>query len=114
MKPRSDRFGLPVTTTRPATIDAIDRFTEEVLSHGREAGALLTTAEADPDCALIQAYAGALYLFLQTAEGTARAAPFLARARAAARCATERERLMVAALNAWMTGATDRALDLHR
>src|SRR3954468_20001546 len=102
---RRDLFGLPVTTAFPATVDALDRFTGEVLSHGKQAGDLLAAAEADPDCALAQALAGALYLFLQTAEGTAKATPFLARAKAMAPTATERERLMVAALDAWGNGA---------
>jgi tetratricopeptide (TPR) repeat protein len=114
MPTRRDRFGLPVTTALPATVEAVDRFSIEVLSHGKDAGALLTAAEADPDCAVLQAYAGALYLFLQTAEGVAKAAPFLTRARTLARRASEREALMVAALDAWGAGATDRALDLHR
>lgn len=111
---RHDLFGHAVTTAVPATVEAIDRFTLEVLSHGKEAGALLTTAEADPDCALLQAYAGALYLFLQTAEGMDKAAPYLTRARALVHDATERERLTVAALDAWGAGRSERALDLHR
>ena len=114
MPTRHDRFGHAVTTAIPATIEAIDRFTLEVLSHGKEAGALLTAAEADPDCALLQAYAGALYLFLQTAEGLDKAAPYLTRARGLAHGATERERLTVAALDAWGAGRPERALDLHR
>ncbi|UEM02857.1 tetratricopeptide repeat protein [Skermanella rosea] len=111
---RRDRYGLDVTTEFPATVEAIDRFTGEVLSHGRDAGLLLAAAEADPGCALLQAYAGALYLFLQTSEGAVKAAPFLARARALVGGASERERLMVAALDAWGSGAADRALHLHR
>jgi hypothetical protein len=113
MPTRQDRFGHPVTTAIPATVEAIDRFIWEVLSHGKEAGSLLAAAEADPDCALLQAYASALYLFLQTAEGLRKAAPFLARARTLAHGASERERLIVAALDAWGAGAPERALDLH-
>ena len=111
---RHDRFGHPVTTATSATVEAIDRFTLEVLSHGKEAGALLAAAEADPDCGLLQAYAGALYLFLQTAEGIDKAAPYLTRARTVVSTASERERLTVAALDAWGTGEPERALDLHR
>ena len=32
---RHDRFGHPVTTATSATVEAIDRFTLEVLSHGK-------------------------------------------------------------------------------
>jgi tetratricopeptide (TPR) repeat protein len=111
---RHDRFGHAVTTAMPATVEAIDRFTLEVLSHGKEAGALLAAAEADPGCVLAQAYAGTLYLFLQTAEGLDKAAPYLTRARGLVHGATERERLTVAALDAWGAGRPERALDLHR
>jgi tetratricopeptide (TPR) repeat protein len=114
MPTRHDRFGHAVTTATPATVEAIDRFTLEVLSHGKEAGALLAAADADPDCALLQAYAGALYLFLQTAEGLDKAAPYLTRARGLAHGATERERLTVAALDAWGAGRPEQALDFHR
>ncbi|EWY38494.1 hypothetical protein N825_12775, partial [Skermanella stibiiresistens SB22] len=108
-----DRFGHPVTTASPATVEAIDHFTLEILSHGKNAGALLNAAEADPGCAILQAHAGALHLFLQTADGVAKAAPFLARARELSRGATERERLMIQALDAWGAGDTGGALDFH-
>ncbi len=108
-----DRFGLQVATREPATIAALDRFADQVLSHGKEANAILVGVEADPYCALAQAYAGALFLFLQTAEGRTRSRPYLDRARAAARHGTERERLVVAALEAWWQGDVAGALVRH-
>jgi hypothetical protein len=68
MPTRRDRFGLPVTTALPATVEAVDRFSIEVLSHGKDAGVLLTAAEADPDCAVLQAYAGALGGFKRSSQ----------------------------------------------
>lgn len=111
-----DRHGLPVATTERAVVDAIDRFTVEVLSHGRDAAAILEGAGIDPDCALANACCAALYLFLQTGEGRVRATPWLARARSAAALdrTTERERLFVAALDAWWRGAPEQALERHR
>lgn len=111
-----DQFGLPVATDAPEVVDAIDRFTTEVLSHGKQAAAILDAVVLDPDAALANACGAALFLFLQTADGTARAAPWLDRARRAAahRRTTERERLFVAALDAWWHGAPDAALVLHR
>lgn len=111
---RSDRFGLPVTTRSAAVAEAIDSFTTEVLSHGQQAARVLEAAEADPAAPLAQACAAALYLFLQTAEGLQRAAPWLARARtAAAQGATDRERHLVAAFEAWAAGQPGLALAQH-
>ena len=108
-----DRFDLPVATREPTTIASLDRFAKEVLSHGKAANTILTGTEADPGCALSLAYAAALYLFLQTTEGRARATPYLDRAKEAARRSTERERLVVAAMDAWWRGDIAAALDRH-
>ncbi len=112
---RRDRFGLPVTTEASEVVDAIDGFVAEVLSHGKGAAVILDAAAIDPDATLANAYCAALYLFLQTDEGTRRAAPWLERARqAAARAgATEREHAWVVALDAWARGDVDTALASH-
>lgn len=110
-----DRFGLPVGTDDPVVVGAIDRFAAEVLSHGRDAAAVLDAAVFDPDCALVHACGAALFLFLQTEDGRVRAAPWLERARRAAALdrTSERERLFVAALDAWWRGAPEEALARH-
>lgn len=109
-----DRFGLPVTTTQAAVADGIAAFADEVLSHGQRAAAILEAAALDPQAPLAQACGAALYLFLQTAEGTQRAGPWLERAREAVRHgADERERLFLAALEAWAAGRPEQALARH-
>lgn len=109
-----DRAGLPVTTRQREVVEAIDRFVDELLSHGQQAAVILDAAERDPDAPLAQACAAALYLFLQTREGVQRARPWLARARAAAaRSANERERHLLAALEAWAEGQPRLALARH-
>ena len=112
-----DRFGLPVATDSIEVVDAIDRFTDEVLSHGKGAAVILDAAVLDPHSTLANACCAALYLFLQTAEGRQRALPWLERARrAAARPGsgtTERERALVAALDAWAHGDVEAALARH-
>lgn len=109
-----DRAGLPVTTRQREVVEAIDRFVDELLSHGQQAAVILDAAERDPDAPLAQACAAALYLFLQTREGVQRARPWLARARAAAaRSANERERHLLAALEAWAEGQPQLALARH-
>lgn len=109
-----DRAGLPVTTRQREVVEAIDRFVDELLSHGQQAAVILDAAERDPDAPLAQACSAALYLFLQTREGVQRARPWLARARAAtARSANERERHLLAALEAWAEGQPQLALARH-
>lgn len=112
-----DRFGLPVATCSPEVVAGIDRFAVEVLSHGQGAAAILDAAVLDPRSTLANAHCAALYLFLQTADGARRAAPWLERARHAAAAsgaaATERERAWVAALDAWAHGDVPLALARH-
>ena len=114
---RHDRSGLPVSTNSPEVVDGIDRFTAEVLSHGKNAALILDAAASDPSSTLANACCAAMFLFLQTAEGIARATPWLERARHAASQAsvgaTERERALLAALEAWARGETEIALALH-
>jgi tetratricopeptide (TPR) repeat protein len=106
--------GLAVSTDSPAVVEAIDRFVTELLSHGQGAAVILEAAESDPQSTFAQAGAAALYLFLQTTEGVQRAQPWLTRARAAAaHRATERERLLLGALEAWAQGQPQAALARH-
>jgi len=111
--------------TRPAPIhpagspdvaDALARFSHELVSHGKEAAAILPVAEAAPDHTLVQACAAALFLCLQTAEGPRRAAPWMRRALDAAGRpgVAEPARLFTAAIAAWFDGDMDRAIDRHR
>lgn len=110
---RHDRFGLALSTGTDAVAAAVSDFAFEVLSHGQRAAAILPLAEAEPGAPLPQALVAALYLFLQTAEGVQRARPWLARAQAAARHANARERLLLAALEAWAEGRPALALQRH-
>ncbi|WP_298826648.1 tetratricopeptide repeat protein [uncultured Piscinibacter sp.] len=109
-----DRAGLQVSTGQREVVEAIDRFVDELLSHGQQAAMILDAAERDPDATLAQACAAALHLFLQTSEGVQRARPWLVRARtAAARGASAREHLLLAALEAWADGRPQDALAHH-
>lgn len=89
---------------------ALDAFAEDLLGYRAEIGRIVKAAEADPSCALANAWAAALWLLTETRKGHARAARFLDRASAAA--ATERERLAVASIRAWHAGDTATALAL--
>jgi tetratricopeptide (TPR) repeat protein len=109
----TDAAGYAITTNSRSTVEAVETFTTELLSHGQRAAVIVAAAEADRTCALAQALTGALYLFLQTGEGLDRAAPWLAAARETAVGATDRERMLIAALDAWHSRDDGRALTLH-
>jgi len=110
-----DRFDLPVASGGEAAVAGIDHFATEVLSHGKGAASILDAAAADPGSVLANACAGALHLFLQTADGTRQARPWLARARQAARHdgASEREMLLLGAFEAWADRRPWAALAQH-
>jgi hypothetical protein len=105
-----DWRGNQVTAAAAATVAGIDDFVGGFLSYETRAANILAAADADPDCALANAYAAMLWLFLESGDGPPRAAPYLVRAEAAARHASERERLTVAAVRAWADSDIPAAL----
>ncbi len=106
-----DHRGNPVTITRPATLDAIDRFTSAFLAYGTDLPVILTAAEADPGAPYANACAAMLHLFGEDRGGPDRARPFAEAAVAAG--GTERERAVAAATMAWVAGDGAVALDLY-
>lgn len=110
---RQDWRGNPVTTPGgEATLAGIDDFVQGFLAYETRAAGVIPAADADPECALANAYAAMAWLFLENPEGRVKARPYLARARAAAPHADARERLTVAAASAWAEGDIPRALAL--
>jgi len=103
----------PQFAAREETRAAIATFSAELLSHGKGAAAILDGVQAEPANAVAQAYAAALYLFLQTNEGIVKARPHVRAALFNLRHAADWERCTVAAIAAWADGDTGRALDLH-
>ncbi|GIX10409.1 tetratricopeptide repeat protein [Elioraea sp.] len=97
-----------VASGDPASMAALDAFAEDFLGYRAEIGRIVAAAEADPSCALANAWAAALWMLTETRKGRARAGRYLARAEAAA--ATERERLAVAHARAWAAGDSVAAL----
>jgi hypothetical protein len=108
-----DAQGLDVTTDVPETVAAIDRFVDEFLGYGTKADVILEGIKADPECALANAYGAALHMFLENEEAPKLARPYLDAALATVENATERERLNVAAIHAWVEGRFDDALYFH-
>ena len=98
-----DLYGLPITTDNPDTVQAIDDFIHGFLAYETKSTGILEAADADPDCALANAYAAMLWMFLEHPSAPSRAAPYLDRARAADP-GTPREAAVVAAVGHWVAG----------
>jgi tetratricopeptide (TPR) repeat protein len=97
----TDKAGLPISNLCSAGAVGYDAYVSEFISYGSRLRDLFAVADAAPDAALVNAHAAALHLAFEGAEGWAHAAPYLARMRAASSVATDRERLFVAAVEAW-------------
>jgi tetratricopeptide (TPR) repeat protein len=109
---RLDLLGNPVTVASDAELAAIDAFVGGLLAYETRAAEILAGAEAAPAGCLVNAYAAILWLLLESPQGPIRAAPFVARAKAAAAGATEREQRTVEVLTAWFDNDIDAALGL--
>lgn len=105
---------LPVTAACREALDIVHRFGSELVSHGNDCRVIFEGLALDPDCGLAQAYAAGLHLSAMTREGQAQAFPHLEAANAVEAFATERERMTVAAISAWHSGDTTRAIRLLR
>lgn len=111
----TDSQGLQVATDDPAAIAAIDRCGEGFLQQDLEGVvAIFPAVQAAPGCVQAQCLAAMLRMFGDTWEAPRNARPHLAAAQAAAATATDRERLWLAAVTAWVAGARDRAIATHR
>ncbi len=110
---RQDYLGNAVTGDSDATLAGIDDFVGGFLGYEERMLGILAAADADPGSCLANAYAGWLWMFLESPDGPGRAAAYLGRAERAAAGATRRERLAVELLGDWtsgdVVGATRRA-----
>ncbi|MBC5786224.1 tetratricopeptide repeat protein [Ramlibacter sp. USB13] len=107
----TDVLGNRVTLREAASLAAVDDFVEGFIAS--EARAVNILQAQEDGSAIVQAYCAALHMFAETADAPANARPFLARAQAAAREASEREQRFVAAVAAWVDGDVPRAIALH-
>ncbi len=105
---RTDYLGNPVSSTSDTALAAIDTFVDGFLSYETRAAEVIGAAEAHPDSVLLNAYAATLWLLLEAPEAADRAAPYLARAQAAA--ANPREQAFVDFVAAWSVDDIPAAL----
>ncbi|MBD2258268.1 tetratricopeptide repeat protein [Pseudanabaena sp. FACHB-2040] len=109
-----DAQGLPVTTNSPQAIAAINGFVEQSLRYGRHTETLvLKGITADPNCALLRAYAAAYYLSQENEVDRARAEQHLAQMQSGLDRVSRREQLYIRAIAAWASGNFDQAIADH-
>lgn len=105
-----DTYGQKVSGASAETIAAINRFGSEWISYGPDLAGVIAAAQAEPACALANAFAALLHMSLEAASGYAAATPFLERLRSAQQHATPREQAIVEAALHW--GAEDYGASL--
>jgi tetratricopeptide (TPR) repeat protein len=98
---KHDYLGNPVSGDDASTLAAIDDFVGGMLGYEERMLGIIAAADRDPESCLANAYAGWLWMFLESPDAPARAAPYLARAMRAAPGATHREQLATEVLAAW-------------
>jgi tetratricopeptide (TPR) repeat protein len=108
-----DHRGLQVTTDSDAAIGAIDHYANELLALGADTASVQAAADANPDCAMLQALTASTFLYSQTTVAAKDAAPYLARAENRLADLTEREQTFIAAVKAGCAGDVERALALY-
>lgn len=106
-------FDYPVTTDSVATVEYIDRFLIAILSFSKEAEIIYAALDADPTCAIANAYAAVLHLFVGSHDAFQQARPYLATAIANKPHATEHERLFIDAIAAWADRNMALAIATH-
>ena len=107
----SDRFGNSFTATSLEDARAIDDFVHGFLAYQPKAANILAAAEAAPKNALINAYAGMLWMFLEAPVAVDKAAPFIARAKAA-EIANPREKSVIKVATTWASGDVPQTMIL--
>src|SRR5215471_10098639 len=105
-----DAFGNLITTDSPATVAAIGVYTADWIGYGLRLRTIFDAADADPECAFINACAASIHMALEARSGFDAARPYIARMRRKVHRASKRERLFVAATEAWAAGAAHTAL----
>lgn len=108
---QTDRFGNVFTNDTDQTAQAIDDFIHGFLAYHPKAANIIAAAEAHPDHALINAYAGMLWMFLEAPAAAQNAAPFIARANAAT-ALNPREASCVQIASTWVQGDVPEVMRL--
>jgi len=106
-------FDLPVTTDSASGVEALDRFLIAMLSFSKEAEVIDTAIASDPTCAIANAYAASLHLFVGSHEALSRSKPYLQIAEQYQASATAHEQLFIEAIAAWSRRDMVQAIAAH-
>lgn len=107
----TDRFDNSFTAGTPETAQAIDDFTHGFLAYQPKAANILAAAEAAPDHALTNTYAGMLWMFLEAPVAALKATPYIARAKAGVDM-NEREHSNLKIAETWVGGDVPETMRL--
>ena len=107
-----DLLGNPVSLSAPSSLGGVDDFVGGFLSCEARAVNLLLAPSVDP-APLPQAYAAALHMFAESADGPRNARPYIERALDSPIQATPQELRFVHAVAAWVNGDLPLAIQLH-
>jgi hypothetical protein len=108
-----DRFGLPVAAASSRALAALDDFHEQWLGYGKRFDQIAAIVREAPDCPLPRLMLAMLNLALEAPSGYAAARGHLDALGARTDTMGERERLWLAALEAWHAGDIGRAAEHH-
>src|SRR5580658_8725722 len=103
-----DYLGNPVSGGDAEALAAVDAFTRAFLAYDAGAGRVVRAAAGRPEHGLLNLYAGALLMLLESPAGRERARPFLAKGQAAP--LNDREQRAAAFLAVWVDDDVDAAL----
>lgn len=107
-----DSRGLAVTTGSDRAIAAINNFVDAAVSLRTGMADIIASAKRDPDCAMLQVYAAALYALSQSNLEAQNGIPYLDAARRRIADLNDRERLFIDAIAAGCAGNFDGAVSV--
>ncbi|MBN9086384.1 MAG: tetratricopeptide repeat protein [Reyranella sp.] len=108
-----DGQGLDVANADAKAIEALDFLREEWLVFGKRFDGFMAAADAEETCALLPVLAANLVLSMNSVDGRALGAKYLARARILSKGIGPRERAWLDATQAWLDGDADKSLAIH-
>ena len=88
-----DAHDLPLSTAHASTVAAYDKYAADWIGYGTQVRSIFTAADADPDCAYVNAHAAAVHMALEASSGFRKARLHLTRARNGDLRLTETERV---------------------
>jgi len=103
---------LPLSTSDPLANKAAAHFSYQILSSGTEVERILNAVEQFPESVLLQSFAAALFLTMQTKEAQKRAKSHLSKAEHQLKNANIRERLWHQAITSWRHLNHDEAISI--